>query len=97
MLPEKKLATNIGVGIGIIGIGIGGLLRVVGLSPNGSAAIALIGLIVLLVGEVFFIWGCINYSQGKGYSGAFGLLGLFPVCFIGLLMLVLLPDKHRKA
>jgi hypothetical protein len=89
MLPAKKTATNVGVGVGI-------LLQILGrvLQMQGDAW-AVLGLVVILVSVVFFIWGCINYCQGKGYPGALGLLGLLSI--IGLLVLVLLPDKHKNA
>jgi hypothetical protein len=87
MLPEKKTATNIGIGVGL-------LLEILGsvLSRQGDT-MAAIGWIISLVGAVFFIWGCINYCQGKGYPGVLGLLGLLSC--LGLLILVLLPDKTR--
>jgi hypothetical protein len=88
MLPEKQNATNLGVGVGIVLEIIGGVLRTQGES------MAVIGLLVTIVGAAVFIWGCINYAQGKGYSGALGLLGLLSC--IGLLILVVLPDKYPR-
>uniref|UniRef100_A0A7C4QSE0 Uncharacterized protein n=1 Tax=Schlesneria paludicola TaxID=360056 RepID=A0A7C4QSE0_9PLAN len=87
MLAEKKAATNIGVGVGIV-------LQILGriLQTQGDA-MAIGGLLMMLVGAGFFIWGCINYCEGKGYPGALGLLGLLSC--LGLLELVLLPDKHK--
>jgi hypothetical protein len=88
MLAEKKTNTNIGVGIGI-------LLQIAGrvLQMQNDDTMNLVGMLVILVGAVFFIWGCINYAQGKGYSGALGLLGLLSC--LGLVILVVLPDKHK--
>lgn len=87
MLAEKKTATNIGVGIGLV-------LQIVGnvLQKQGESMM-IIGLVVALAGTVAFIWGCVNYAQGKGYSGALGLLGLLSC--LGLLVLVVIPDKAK--
>jgi hypothetical protein len=87
MLPEKKYGTNIGVGIGIVLQLIGRMMQL------QSDDLMIVGLVLILVGAVFFIWGCVNYCQGKGYPGAFGLLGLLSC--VGLLILVVLPDKHK--
>jgi hypothetical protein len=87
MLPEYKTKTNIGVGIGI-------LFQIVGrVVSSMNDALALPGLLLMIVGLVFFIWGCMNYAQGKGYSMWLGLLGLLSC--IGLVVLVLLPDRHK--
>ena len=86
MIQEKKNATNVGVGGGI-------LLHVIGAAIQRQGdSLFLIGIAIALVGSVFFIWGCVNYAQGKGYSGILGLLGLLSC--IGLIILVVLPDKH---
>jgi hypothetical protein len=87
MLAEYKTKTNTGVALGII-LEIAGQI-IMRQMPN----LALVGTIVMLVGVVFFIWGCMNYAVGKGYSQFLGLLGLFSC--IGLLILVLLPDKNK--
>jgi hypothetical protein len=87
MLPEKKIKTNIGVGVGII-------LQIVGRALAGAhGAGAILGMIVVLVGAAFFIWGCMNYAEGKGHSKWLGLLGLLSC--IGLIILVVIPDHHK--
>ena len=86
MLPEYKTKTNIGIGLGI-------LLQLLGRFVTRNEATALIGLILAIVGLVFFIWGCMNYAAGKGHSKWLGLLGLLSC--IGLLILVFLPDRHK--
>jgi hypothetical protein len=89
MLPEKKTKTNIGVGIGII-LQIAG--RALGITSESGA---LLGLIMVVVGAVFFIWGCMNYAEGKGHSKWFGLLGLLSC--IGLIILIFMPDHHKQS
>ena len=89
MLPDKKTKTNIGVGVGII-------LQIAGqVLASTSEAGAILGLVVVLVGAVFFIWGCMNYANGKGHSKWLGLLGLLSC--IGLIILIFLPDHHKKS
>jgi len=87
MLAEYKSKTNIGIAIGLILEIVGNVIRMQ--MPN----LALVGAIIALVGAVFFIWGCMNYAVGKGYSKFLGLLGLLSC--IGLIVLVLLPDKNK--
>ena len=88
MLPDKKTKTNIGVGVGII-------LQIAGqVLASTSEAGAILGLVVVLVGAVFFIWGCMNYANGKGHSKWLGLLGLLSC--IGLIILIFLPDHHKE-
>jgi hypothetical protein len=88
MLQDKKTKTNIGVGLGILIQ----LLHVVlvgegYISPN-------LGLIIEIVGLVFFTWGCMNYAEGKGHSKWLGLLGLLSC--IGLVILIFLPDRNKE-
>jgi hypothetical protein len=89
MLPHKKTKTNIGVGIGIVLQLSKFILVSMGyVSPTS-------GLIIELIGIVFFTWGCMNYAEGKGHSKWLGLLGLLSC--IGLLILIFLPDRHRES
>jgi hypothetical protein len=87
MLAEKKRNTNIGVAIGFL-LQFGGQYLRANVDGMG-----IIGLVIAIIGLAFFIWGCVNYAQGKGYSSALGLLGLLS-CF-GLIVLVVLPDKRK--
>jgi hypothetical protein len=89
MLPEKRTKTNIGVGVGII-------LQVIGrLLVLRSPDLALVGLILTVLGLGVFIWGCMNYAEGKGHSKWLGLLGLLSC--IGLIVLIFLPDRNKGA
>jgi hypothetical protein len=85
MLPENKTNTNIGVGLGLI-------LQLVGRWVFGRSVV---GLVLIIVGAILFIWGCMNYAVGKGHSKWLGLLGLLSC--IGLIILVILPDHHKEA
>jgi hypothetical protein len=87
MLAEKKTNTNIGVGVGI-------LLQIVSrFLINQGGSMVTVGLLLALAGAVAFVWGCINYAQGKGYHWALGFLGLLSC--LGLIVLVVIPDKHK--
>jgi hypothetical protein len=88
MLPEKKRNTNLGVGIGMFI-----QLAAVGWSTAGSAPTIDIQILAFL-GLGFFVWGCMSYAEGKGHSKWLGFLGL--LSFIGLLILVCLPDHHKQ-
>lgn len=48
-----------------------------------------------LLAAVFWVVGCGYYARSKGWSSGMGILGIL-TC-IGLLVLVLLPDKWSKA
>jgi len=88
VLSEYKKKTNIGVGLGIITQIIANVV-----SAGGGEWDMIIGGLLGFVGTVFFIYGCISYAKGKGHHGAWGILGLFSI--IGLIILVLFPDKHK--
>jgi hypothetical protein len=89
MLAQYRTKTNIGVGIGIV-------LQILGrmLAKGGEGGV-LIGLALGVAGLVFFIWGCMNYAEGKGHSKWLGLLGLLSC--LGLIILAVLPDHHRDS
>ena len=89
MLPEKKTKTNVGVGIGII-LQLSGLI----LTKMGDKT-AMLGQLLIVVGVVPFIWGCMNYAEGKGHSKWVGLVGVAGI--IGLIVLIVLPDQHKEA
>ncbi len=87
MLAEYKTKTNVGVGLGILLQIIARALKTAWPSPASLAT--LIG----LLGLGLFVYGCFNYAQGKGYSRWLGLLGLLSC--LGLVVLVVLPDKNK--
>lgn len=89
MLPRKQIATNIGVGLGIV-LQVGGRL----ISSQEDPSTMTLGAAAFFAGMAFFVWGCVSYAQGKGYSGAWGLLGLLSC--LGLLVLVLMPDQYKN-
>jgi hypothetical protein len=84
VLEEKKRNTNIGIGVGIL---LQLVYRILG------PGFGVIGSLIGLIGLGFFIWGCANYSEGKGHSKWLGFLGLLSI--IGLIVLMFLPDKHK--
>jgi hypothetical protein len=91
MLPAYKQKANIGLSFGYVVFAVGFIF---GFSPIDNSQLATsIGLLVAFGGHGLFVWGCWNYAKSKGYSGALGLLGLLSA--YGLLILVLLSDKHK--
>jgi len=88
MLPERRTKTNVGVGVGVF-------LQLAGFfffQPTHRAPI--LGLVLIVLSIPVFIWGYMNYAQGKGHSKWVGLVGLAGI--IGLIVLVLLPDQDRQ-
>jgi len=89
MLPEKKTKTNLGVGIGI-------LLQLAAFALSGVGETGpIVGLLLYFVSIPAFIWGYMNYAEGKGHSKLVGLVGLAGI--IGLIVLIVLPDQHKEA
>ena len=85
MQPEKRTKTNVGVGIGLI-------LQMLGFTfARKEDTTAILGIVLLVASVPIFVWGCMNYAEGKGHSKSFGLVGLTGL--IGLIVLVLLPDR----
>lgn len=56
---------------------------------------AIVSLLLLLGSIPMFIWGCMNYAEGKGHSKWVGLFGVAGI--IGPIVLIVLPDQHREA
>lgn len=86
MLPEYRRKTNIGIGIGLV-------LQVAAffwLQTRGTTAV--FGLVLILISVPMFIWGCVNYAEGKGHSKWVGLVGLAGI--IGMMVLIILPDQN---
>lgn len=87
MRSNKKSNAYVGIVVGFILQLIARIFTVV--SESGAT----LGLVLALLGAGFFIWGCVNYADSKGYSKWLGLLGILSC--LGFIVLVLLPDKHR--
>jgi uncharacterized membrane protein len=78
-----------------IGVGLGFVLQLSGLFlPDISPLSVEIGLALMLAGFPAFVWGAINYAQGKGHSKWFGLLGLFGI--LGYIALIVLPPQESE-
>ena len=97
MIAEYRNKSNIGVGMGFLAQIAG---RVMASQGNANAAnlagnstLVIAGSVIALAGAGLFLWGCVQYCLGKGYSGWMGLLGLLSC--IGLLVLIFLPDKYK--
>lgn len=89
MLQEYKRKTNIGVGLGAITQIVGQALL------HSQQEVNLFAGTIYIVGLVLFVWGCAQYARGKGYTPIFWFLGLLSI--LGLILLVLLPDKHKAS
>ena len=83
MLPQYKTKTNVYIGIGILVQ----LIAILAVPESG------IGILLRLIGSVFFIAGCVFYAKGKGHHGGWGALGLLSI--IGLIILVCMKDKNK--
>ena len=49
----------------------------------------------LMIGATLFLWGSISWARGKGYTWRLGMVGLLGV--IGLTILALMPDGHKRS
>lgn len=54
-----------------------------------------LGAAIILLGAASFIWGCMNYAEGKGQPKWLGLLGLLSLP--GLIILFMFPDHYKGA
>lgn len=77
-------------GIVLSGVGFG---LVAAAEEADSEGMAIAGGLLLAGGGILYLWGCVMYAKGKGYSGWLGLLALLN--WIGLIILAVLPDKCR--
>ncbi len=90
MLSDYRIRTNIGVGLGV-------LAQLIGFIASQYVDIGTIlwlAAILIYGGIILFIWGLWSYAIGKGYRGAWGLLGFLSL--IGFVILFFFPDKHRS-
>jgi len=75
-------------------IALGFVLQIVGrvLVELGEGGVVL-GVMLAIAGVVLYLGGCMKYAEVKGHSKWLGLVGLLSC--LGLLILVLLPDRSR--
>ena len=89
MLAEYKKQTNAAIGLAIVAFLIGVIIS----NFSESEEAVVIGK-AFGAGAIFpFVLGCCYYAKGKGYHGAWGLLGVF--CPFGLIILICFPDRHK--
>jgi hypothetical protein len=75
-----------------IGVGLGFALQFSGLFLPDLLRVPIeIGLALVLCGLPAFVWGAMNYAEGKGHSRWFGLFGLLGI--LGFIALIVLPLK----
>ena len=78
-----------------IGVALGFVFQLFGLFlPDILHVPSEIGLALMLLGFPAFVWGAMNYSQGKKYSQWLGLLGLLGI--LGFIALVVLPPHETQ-
>lgn len=87
MRGDKRSKTNAGVGMGVAL-----QLAAFFLFRTGGASAIVGGLV--LVSIPMFLWGCMNYAEGKGHSKWVGLVGLAGL--VGLIALIVLPDQDDQ-
>jgi hypothetical protein len=78
--------------IKFIAIGIAGMILGLMMQLTTGSVGLFVGTLLILAGVAGHVWGCCLYINTKGYHLAWGLLGLVP-CFIGLVILILMPEK----
>ncbi len=91
MLVQWKKKRNVGVlgGIIVSWAGVGLFF----LSPH-TGLIYVAGLLVLS-GLILWFWGFAAYAIGKGYPAILGVCLALLLNIVGLLVLLVIPDKHK--
>lgn len=82
MLADYQKKSNYGIAIGL-------LMQIASIPISEN----ILALLLLIAGSVLLIYGCCCYAIAKGHSGILGGLGFLSL--LGLIVLVLLPDKHK--
>lgn len=92
MNPKYRKNTYIGIGLGGVVSALSGAI-IKGFGEKMSVGGIILFTILSLGGAGFYLWGCCSWAKGKGYQVFYGfLLGILNI--LGLLILLLLPDKY---
>lgn len=98
-LAEKQRVGRRALGCFLGSVGIFVFIRVASQSDTWKRQIdateGMLGLICVLISIALWIFGCGGYARWKGYSGVLAVVG--SLCFLGLLILALLPDRWARA
>ena len=92
MLAEYKKKANTVIGLAIVTMIVLGLIAALTAGTSGRTHYILEDILILSM--LPFIYGLCCYAKGKGYHGAWGLLGLLTI--IGIIILVCFPDRHKS-
>ena len=90
MLTEYKKKANTAIGLAIVTFVVAILIY----SLSESQIVAAVAYVPMTFVGPLWILGCWCYAKGKGYHGAWGLLGLLTI--IGIIILVCFPDRHKS-
>lgn len=95
MVVAYKKKINIFIGLYILlNILLGGYML---FNPGQDEGLNILDLLLLPLALISFgclFYGLYNYAKAKGYSGWLALLGFLQI--LGLIILVVLPDKHKN-
>ena len=94
MIAAYKKKTNNGIGIFIILNVLMGLYAIFNIDKIETLQNNPLLTIGSYASFGFLIYGLYNYAKGKGYSGWLCLLGFLYI--LGLIILVVLPDKRKN-
>jgi len=85
MLKQYEQQTNMGILTGV-------MLKLPAMACIMLQQSPTIVFILISLSLLCFVWGCAGFAAGKGYPKGLGILGLGS--FLGLMILVLLKDRH---
>jgi hypothetical protein len=89
MLAEYKKKTNQAIGLAIVAF----LMAILINSLSKSQIATAMAYVFMTSVMPLWICGVWFYAKGKGYHGAWGLLGVFTL--FGLIILAFFPDRHK--
>ena len=87
MISHYRGRSIAGIIIGVVLSGIGGgLAAAAGQEDSDGQSLAIIALLLLSIGAIVFLWGCVMYAKGKGYSDgwAFFPIGITRIDYSGI-------------